>query len=62
MAHAVPIRPHDIVGNIYLIVDQERRRVDRYWRESGGDWQRERLVDQGRMPVACGPLNATLGD
>lgn len=44
----------------FLIVDQERRRVDRYWRERGGDWQRETIVDRGSVPITCGPASVVL--
>jgi Uma2 family endonuclease len=40
----------------YLLVDQEQRRVDRYWREPHGEWQHEAYVEQGIVPVPFGPL------
>jgi Uma2 family endonuclease len=40
----------------YLIVDQEQRRVDRYWRERGGEWRREAIDEQGTIPNPCEPL------
>lgn len=35
---------------------QEERRVDRYWRDSSGEWRREILVEQGTFPLPCQPL------
>ncbi len=35
----------------YLIVSQERRRVERHFRDEGGVWRRADLVDEGRFPV-----------
>src|SRR4029079_16874248 len=37
----------------YLIVDHRRRRVERHWRDVAGDWQREDLVTEGRVPIPC---------
>ena len=39
----------------YLIVDQDRRRVTRYWRDEAGIWQRADLVDAGNIPLSCQP-------
>lgn len=37
----------------YLIVDHRRRRVERHWRDERGDWRRDEVVEEGRIPVAC---------
>jgi len=39
----------------YLIVDQEQRRVDRYWCE-GAVWRREAITDTGSVPIPCAAL------
>jgi Uma2 family endonuclease len=39
----------------YLIIAQEERRVDRYWRD-GDVWRREVIVEQGTIPLPCEPL------
>ena len=46
----------------YLIVDHRRRRVDRYWREVAGEWQREDLVTEGRVPIPCLDVELTLDE
>ncbi|MGB3681412.1 MAG: Uma2 family endonuclease [Rubrobacteraceae bacterium] len=43
----------------YLIVDQDRRRVERHFRDEAGLWHRADLVDEGNVPVPC-PPNAEL--
>ena len=40
----------------YLIISQEERRVDRYWRDAAGEWRREFIVDHGTVPLPCEPL------
>ncbi len=37
----------------YLIVDQERKRIERHFRDEEGVWHRADLVDEGRFPVPC---------
>lgn len=37
----------------YLIVYQDRRRVDRYHRDHDGAWQRAPLIGDGSVPVPC---------
>ncbi len=36
----------------YLIVDQNRRWIERHWRDENGEW-RQGGLDQGSMPVPC---------
>jgi Uma2 family endonuclease len=36
----------------YLIVDQDQRRVERYWREEGEWWEQE-IAEQGVVPIPC---------
>ena len=38
----------------YLVVDHRRRRVERHWRDdAAGEWLREEIVGEGRVPVPC---------
>src|SRR4030095_1504987 len=47
----------------YLIVDHRRRRVERHWRAGPDDvWQREEIVLEGRVPVACVDVDLTLDE
>lgn len=39
----------------YLIVSQDRRRVERHFRDEDGIWRKADLVDEGRFPVPCPP-------
>lgn len=45
----------------YLIVDQERRLVDRYWRSPDG-WRHATLAGAGDVPVPCPALTLTLDE
>lgn len=40
----------------YLIIDQEQRRVDRYWREPGEVWRHDAIIDHGAVPIPCAAL------
>lgn len=42
----------------YLIVDQDRRRIERHWREGEGEWHHAEIVDAGTVPVPCPPGSA----
>jgi len=46
----------------YLIVEQNRREVHRWWRAPGGKWQHELLVDSGAVSVPCPELTLTLDE
>jgi len=46
----------------YLIVDHRRRRVERHWRDAAGEWQREDLVTEGRVPIPCLDVELTLDE
>lgn len=46
----------------YLIVDQECRLVDRYWRDADGEWRHATLVDAGALPLPCPALTLTLDE
>lgn len=37
----------------YLIVDQEKKRVERHWRDEQGVWWQADLVGEGSVPVPC---------
>jgi Uma2 family endonuclease len=43
----------------YVIVHQQRRVVERHWRDAAGDWQLERLTD-GRIQIPCIDAELTL--
>jgi Uma2 family endonuclease len=44
----------------YLIVDQERPRVERHFRTDQGDWLQEDLIGDGDFLVPCPPIHLTL--
>lgn len=46
----------------YLIVDQERRRVERHWRDDDGAWQRATIVEAGTVPVPCPAIALSLDE
>jgi len=46
----------------YLLVDQERRLVERYWRDVDGGWRHTTLVEQGEVPLPCPELVLTLDE
>lgn len=46
----------------YLMVHQERRRVERHWRDDEGAWWHADLADEGRVPVPCPALELTLDE
>jgi Uma2 family endonuclease len=37
----------------YLVVDQDRRWVERHWRDENGEWHQGRLADRGSIPIPC---------
>lgn len=45
----------------YLIVDQDRRWIERHWRGDDGDWRHGGL-DRGSMPVPCPETTLSLGE
>ena len=48
----------------YLIVAQDDRRVERYWRREDGEWrQGEAVGEGGKVPIPCpGPFELTLAE
>lgn len=46
----------------YLIVHQDTRRVERYWRTEEGTWASGDVVGTGRVPVPCPELTLTLDE
>ena len=46
----------------YVIVDHRRRRVERHWRASNTEWQREEIVTEGRVGVPCLDVELTLDE
>lgn len=39
----------------YLVVSQDRRRVERHFRGEDGLWRKADLVNEGRLPLPCPP-------
>ncbi|CAN5227404.1 Uma2 family endonuclease [soil metagenome] len=46
----------------YLIVDQSRRWVERYWRDENGEWRQGGLADTGELPIPCPDMKLSLAD
>ena len=48
----------------YLIVAQDDRRVERYWRGEDGEWRQGEAVGEGsKVPIPCpGPIKITLSE
>ena len=44
----------------YLIVDQQRRHVERYWRDASGAWRYTELAGTGTVPLECLRARLTL--
>ena len=47
---------------LYLVVDQRRRLVDRYWREGPGEWRHDALAGAGEVRLPCPELTLTLDE
>lgn len=46
----------------YLIVDQERRRVERHWRDEDGYWRQGEAIEDGYIPVPCPQMKLPLAE
>jgi Uma2 family endonuclease len=46
----------------YLIVDQERRYVERHWRDEGGEWRQGGVADEGFVPIPCPETRLSLDE
>lgn len=46
----------------YLIVDQERRWVERHWRGEDGEWRQGGVADEGYVPVPCPETRMSLSE
>ena len=46
----------------YLLVEQDRRWVERQWRSPNGPWQREILTDAGAVAITSPSLTLTLDE
>lgn len=44
----------------YLIVEQDRRRVHRFWRDREGTWSDDEVSGSGEVPVPCPPTTLRL--
>jgi Uma2 family endonuclease len=47
---------------LYLVVDQRRRLVDRYWRDDAGPWRHDTVAGQGAVELPCPRLTLTLDE
>lgn len=48
--------------NAYLLVDQDRRRVERYHRDEDGGWLHATLIGDSSVPVPCPETDLLLAD
>jgi Uma2 family endonuclease len=46
----------------YLIVDQNRRWVERHWRDETGEWRQGGLTDGGSIPIPCPESSLSLDE
>lgn len=46
----------------YLIVEQDRRRVHRFWRDASGVWSDDEVVGHGDVPIPCPPTTLRLDE
>ncbi|MBI4540986.1 MAG: Uma2 family endonuclease [Gemmatimonadetes bacterium] len=46
----------------YVIVDQDRRRVERHWRDEAGHWIHAEAADTGTIPLPCPEVGLSLDD
>ena len=46
----------------YLIVSQDRKWVERHFRDEDGIWRRADLLDEGRFPVPCPETELSLAE
>jgi Uma2 family endonuclease len=46
----------------YLIIEQDRRWVERHWRQANGEWKREILADTGSVAIELPALTLTLDE
>lgn len=46
----------------YVIVHQDRPRVERHWRDETGAWRYADVVGEGRLPLPCPEIELTLDE
>jgi Uma2 family endonuclease len=46
----------------YLIVHQDERRVERYWRAATGPWRQEDIAGDAAVPIPCLDFDLSLAD
>jgi Uma2 family endonuclease len=46
----------------YLMIYQDRIRVDRYWRDENGEWHLGTLITGSRLPLPCPPITVDVTD
>ena len=46
----------------YLIVDQNRRWVERHFRDANGEWHQGGLSDEGELPIPCPEMKLSFDD
>lgn len=44
----------------YLIVHQDERRVERYYRDERNEWRRAEVAGEGRLPLTCPEIELSL--
>jgi Uma2 family endonuclease len=43
----------------YLVVDQDERRIERYWRDEAGEWLAQEIIE-GVVPIPCPEMEITV--
>jgi Uma2 family endonuclease len=46
----------------YLVADQDRRRVQRFWRDDEGVWWDAEVAEEGNVPIPQPPITLTLAE
>jgi Uma2 family endonuclease len=46
----------------YLVVDQNRRWVERHWRDETGEWRQGGVADEGFVPIPCPETRLSLDE
>jgi Uma2 family endonuclease len=46
----------------FLIIHQDRIRVDRHWRDDNREWRSATLIDGSQLPLPCPPITINVSD